>query len=312
MEFRILGKTGLRVSALAYGGSSLGGVFRDIDEAEAIRSVHVALDLGINLIDTAPYYGATRAEQVLGCALHGIPREGYLLATKVGRHGAEIEDFDFSADRVKRSVDESLGRLGVEYVDIIQVHDMEFGHISQIVEETVPALREVQAAGKARFIGITGLPVGLFREVMDQVEVDQVQSYCHYCLNDTALVEVLPYLKEHGVGVFNSAPLAMRLLSADGPPDWHPAPAEVRARCAEAARLCRRRGGDLGKLALQFSLRQSDIHTTVVGTASPQRVKENVRQAGEALDEELLAEVQGILAPVHNVTWASGRPENNR
>jgi L-galactose dehydrogenase len=249
---------------------------------------------------------------VLGRALQGITRESYLLATKVGRYGSDIEDFDFSAGRVRRSVDESLGRLGVEHVDFIQVHDMEFGSITQIVGETLPALQDVKKAGKARFVGITGLPVHLFREVMEQAEVDQIQSYCHYCLNDTALVDALPFLQEHGVGIFNSAPLAMRLLSADGPPDWHPAPVEVRQQCSEAARICRERGGDLGKLALQFSLRQPAIHTTVVGTASPRRVEENVSHAQEALDEELLLEVRRILAPAHNVTWPSGRPENNR
>jgi len=129
MHYRILGATGVRVSALAYGGSSLGSAFREIDEAEGIRSVHVALDNGINLIDTAPYYGATRAETVLGKALKGVRRDRYVLATKVARYGPQMADFDFSAERVTRSVDESLERLGVGHVDFIQVHDMEFGDL---------------------------------------------------------------------------------------------------------------------------------------------------------------------------------------
>ncbi len=311
MHYRKLGKTGLDVSALAFGGSSLGGVFHDIDEPEAIRSVHVALDCGINLIDTAPYYGATRAETVLGKALRGVERERYYLATKVARYGPEIPDFDFSAERVVRSVDESLQRLGVDYVDFIQVHDMEFGHIDQIVHETIPALLKVRDAGKARFVGITCLPVRLFKVVLDQVEVDQIQSYCHYCLNDTALAELLPYLEAKGVGIFNSAPLAMRLLSDEGAPAWHPAPEALKQKCAEAARFCRAHGTDLGRLALQFSLANPAIHTNVVGTASPCRVLENIRCAEEPLDQELLAEVLRILGPVHNVTWPSGRPENN-
>lgn len=149
MHYRTLGATGVQVSALAYGGSSLGSAFRAIDEAEGIRSVHVALDHGINLIDTAPYYGATTAETVLGKALKTVARERYILATKVARYGPEQKDFDFSAARVTRSVDESLARLGVDYVDFIQVHDMEFGDLDQIVNETIPALRAVQASGKA-------------------------------------------------------------------------------------------------------------------------------------------------------------------
>lgn len=310
MKYRSMGKTGLKVSALAFGGSSLGAVFRNIDEAEAIRSVHVAVENGINLIDTAPYYGNTRAESVLGRALKDLPRSSYHLATKAARYGPDLSDFDFSAERVTRGVEESLSRLGVEYVDFIQVHDMEFGRIEQIIHETLPALFKLRDGGKARFVGLTCLPVRLFRQVMDQVEVDQIQSYCHYCLNDTALADLLPYLREKNVAIFNSAPLAMRLLSAEGPPDWHPAPAILREKCAAAARYCRERGADLGRLALQFAMANPDIHAHVVGTACPDRVLDNIRAAGEPVDQELLAGVLKILESVHNVTWPSGRPEN--
>ena len=311
MHYRTLGATGVKVSALAYGGSSLGSAFRDIDEAEGIRSVHLALDNSINLIDTAPYYGATKAETVLGKALKGVVRDRYILATKVARYGPEIADFDFSAARVTRSVDESLDRIGVDYIDFIQVHDMEFGNLDQIVNETIPALRKLQASGKVRFVGISCLPVRLFKYVMDRAPVDQIQSYCHYCLNDTALADLLPYLREKNVGIFNSAPLAMRLLSNEGPPAWHPSPAALRAKCAEAAELCRARGSDIGKLALQFAMANPEIHTHIVGTASPARVLQNIADAEAPLDQTLLGDVLAILKPVHNLTWASGRPENN-
>lgn len=311
MKYRMFGSTGEKVSVLAYGGSSLGSEFRPIDEAEGIRSVHVALDQGINLIDTAPYYGATRAETVLGRALKGIARDRYLLATKVGRYGPVMENFDFTAQRVIRSVDESLGRLGVDYVDFIQVHDMEFGDLGLICEETIPALRKIQQQGKARFIGITGYPLRPFRHVLGRVDVDLVQSYCHYCLNDTSFAALLPLLKEKGVGIVNSAPLAMRLLTNEGPPAWHPAPAMVRARCAEVAGYCRSRGGDLGRLALQFAVAHPDIHTTIVGTADPERVRENIAAVESPIDEDLLTEVQARLAPIHQQGWISGRPENN-
>jgi L-galactose dehydrogenase len=311
MEYRTLGRTGIMVSKLAFGGSSLGSVFRSIAEEDGVRAVHTALDHGINLIDTAPYYGATKAETVLGKALKGVARDRYLLATKVARFGPEIGDFDFSAARVASSIEESLERLGVDHFDFIQVHDMEFGNIDQIVSETIPALREAQKAGKARFVGITCLPIRLFKEVMDQVEVDQIQSYCHYGLNDTALADILPYLREKQVGIFNSAPLSMRLLTQEGPPAWHPAPAAVAAKCAEAAAYCASQGADLAKLALQFSVSHPDIHTTIVGTANPNRILENIRQIQEPIDSSLLSKVQEILKPIHNVTWPSGRSENN-
>jgi len=308
MQYRTLGKTGLSVSALAFGGSSLGGAFGPIDETEAIRAVHEALEGGINLIDTAPYYGATRAETVLGRALRGIGRDRYHLATKVGRYGPEA--FDFSAARTLASVDESLARLGVDHVDLIQVHDLEFGDPAQIVHETLPALARVREAGKARFIGITGLPIARLLEVLDQAgeAVEVIQSYCHYCLNDTALADAVPRLREAGVGLISSAPLAMRLLSDAGPPEWHPAPPLLKEKCAEAARYCREQGMEIGRLALQFALANTEIHAHVVGMADPRCVVENLRHAAEPPDETVLAGVLHILEPVHNLTWPSGKP----
>ncbi len=308
MKYRKLGNTGLEVSVIGFGGSSLGSVFAEIDEDEGVRAVHVAVDNGINLIDTSPFYGMTKGETVLGRALREIPREKYLLATKVGRYGNF--DFDFSGPRVVQSVDESLRRLGVDYIDFIQAHDIEFGDIDRIADETIPALRRIQASGKARFVGITCLPLKLFRRVMERTDVDQIQSYCHYCLNDTSLLEWLPYFKSKGVAVFNSAPLAMRLLSDEGPAAWHPAPAELKAKCAEAAQFCKARGQNLSKLALQFALANEDIPTHIIGTASSRRIIQNIREMEEPLDGELLAGVLKILRPVHNLTWPSGRPEN--
>src|SRR5580693_6887328 len=148
MEYRPLGLTGLQISALSFGASSLGGVFREINLDDAVRTVHLSLDQGINFIDTSPFYGLTKSESVLGKALKGIPREKYILATKCGRYGSEMKDFDFSAKRVTASVEESLSRMAMDYVDIIQAHDIEFGDLEVVIHETVPALRKLQKAGK--------------------------------------------------------------------------------------------------------------------------------------------------------------------
>jgi len=304
-----LGKTGLQVSSLGFGASPLGSVFRPIDETEGIRTVHTAIDLGINFIDVSPYYGLTKAETVLGKALATLPRDRYILATKVGRYGAA--DFDFSAARVTASVDESLRRLQVDHVDLIQCHDIEFGSLDQVIHETLPALRKAQEQGKARFIGITGYPLKIFRTVLDQTEVDTILSYCRYSLNDTSLETLIPYLQQKEVGIISASPLSMGLLTERGSPEWHPAPLALRAACAKAAAHCRARGIDIAQLALEFSLAQPAIATTLVGTASPENVKKNVAWSEQPLDPELLAEVQAILAPVQNTTWPSGRPENN-
>src|SRR5512136_1280064 len=199
MFYRTLGNTGLEVSALSFGASSLGGVFHDVDENEGIRAVHLAVDLGINFIDVSPYYGLTRAETVLGKALRGIPRDRYYLATKVGRYGDA--EFDFSARRVTASVDESLSRLSLEYIDVIQCHDVEFADLDQVANEAIPALRLLQERGKVRFVGVTGLPLKIFSRVLDRAQVDTILSYCRYCLNDTSLESLLPSLRMRRVGI---------------------------------------------------------------------------------------------------------------
>jgi L-galactose dehydrogenase len=311
MEYRLLGRTGIKASALSFGASSLGGVFREVDETEAIESVRTALEQGINFIDVSPFYGLTRAEIVLGKALRGISRDKYILATKVGRYGSEMKDFDFSPQRVTASVEESLARLGVEHVDLIQAHDIEFGDLDQIIGQTIPALRKLQRRGRARFVGVTGLPLAALRRVVLAVPVDTILSYCHYELNDTALTGLIPMLKQCGVGIISASPLGMGLLSNRGTPSWHPAPARVKRACANAAAHCQARDASIEKLAIQFSLANPDIATTLVGSANPKNMRNNITWASELIDRTLLNEVCQILQPVHDVTWPSGRPENN-
>ncbi len=311
MKYRILGKTGLSVSVLSFGASSLGGVFRNVREQEGIRAVHTALDLGVNFFDVSPYYGLTKAETVLGKALQGILREKYLLATKLGRYGDDFADFDFSAARAAASIDESLRRLGVDYLDLVQCHDIEFGSLDQIINETIPTLRKIQEQGKVRFVGITGLPLKIFPTVLDQVEVDTILSYCHYCLSDTSLENLLPYLQAKQAGIINASSLSMGLLSQRGAPPWHPASNEIKQVCANAARYCAEHGEPIEKLAIQFAVQPPQIATTLVGTASPENVKRNIQWIEEPIDEELLSNLLDILKPIHNKTWTSGRPENN-
>ena len=309
MEYRTLGKTGLKVSALSFGASSLGGVFKPVEESVAIRTVHTALESGINFIDVSPFYGYTKAEEVLGKALKGIPRDRYFLATKVGRYGDA--EFDFSTKRSAASIDESLQRLGIDYVDIIQSHDNEYGDLNQVVNETIPALRQIQKQGKARFVGITGYPLKIFDTILSSTEVDTILSYNHYSLNDTTLAGLLPWLREKGVGIINASPVSQGLLTNHELPAWHPAPEDVRKACADAAAYCRSQGTDIAKLAMQFSLSNPEIHTTLVGTADPANIVKNVKWIEEPIDKVLLGNVQRILATIKDRGWVLGRPENN-
>ncbi|MGG4046715.1 aldo/keto reductase [Paenibacillus favisporus] len=309
MKYRKLGKTGLEVSALSFGASSLGSVFRDTDEQESVRTVHEAIDSGINYIDVSPYYGLTKAETVLGKALKDIPRDRYLLSTKAGRYGEH--EFDFSHNRILTSLDESLKRLNVDEVDILFLHDIEFVPAQIILEEAIPALEKLKQAGKIRFAGICGLPLALFETLLPQIDVDAIISYCHYSLNDTSLLDLLPLLEERNTGLVNASPISMGLLSTRGTPAWHPADPEIKEACLKAAQFCADQGEDIAKLAVQFSTSNERIPTTLVSTANPENIRRNASWVEEPVDERLLSEVLAILEPVHNRTWTSGRPEYN-
>jgi L-galactose dehydrogenase len=308
MIYKELGKTGLKVSIIGFGASPLGNEFGVADPQEGERAVHYAIERGVNYFDVAPYYGRTLAEMRLGQALVGR-RDKVILATKAGRY--DIDSFDFSAGRVEQSVEESLARLKTDYIDVFQVHDIEFGSKEQIIHETLPAMHKLKQAGKVRFVGVTGYPLHLLKDVAEAAEIDTILSYCRYNLMDTSMDGVLtPVAKRRGIGLVNASPLHMRLLTEKGAPDWHPAPQKVLAAGREAARYCRSRGVDIADLALQFALQHDYVATTLVGMSKVEHVDRNVEAVGVAPDPELLAEVLAIIKPVADICWQEGHPEN--
>lgn len=309
MQHRKLGKTDLELPILSFGASSLGQEFRQVDLSEALRCVQVALDCGMNFIDTSPFYGRGMSEVLLGVALRGIPRDSYILGTKLGRYDAN--HFDFSAKRVRESVDVSLHRMGVGHLDIMLCHDIEFVDMSQIVEETIPELRKVQEEGKVRYIGVSGYPMKLFKYIVENIDIDVVLSYNHYCLQNRKFADLVPMLKEKGVGIMNAAPFAARLLTNAPLPDWHKASDTVKNACRDAAEHCQNKGVDIAQLALQFSVANEDMTTCITGSANPKRVAQWAEWIDEPMDMDLLAEVETILAPAMNESHIEGRPENN-
>jgi L-galactose dehydrogenase len=313
MEYRKLGNTGLEVSVLGFGASSLGGVFHPVDPDACVKTVRAALDGGINFFDVSPAYGETLAETNLGQALKGIARDRYYLATKVGSYSEARGDYDYSADRTERSLHESLSRLGVDYVDLIQCHDIEFADHDQILEETLPTLQRLKEEGLARFIGITGLPLRVFPNVLDSAgaaQVDTILSFCHYELNDHSLLGLLPYLTKKGVGVINASPTGMGLLTPQGAPAWHPASQMIIDGCRKAVEYCQTRGMDIVKLAIQFACSQPGIATTLVSTARPSNIRDNIAYVEEAMDQSQLAEVLAVLKPIHDFNFTRGRSEH--
>lgn len=310
MQTRRLGKTDLHLPILSFGASSLGAEFRSVTLDEVLQSVRVALDCGLTFIDTSPFYGRGMSEVLLGVALKGVPRASYTLGTKLGRY--DLAHFDFSARRVAESVDVSLHRLGCGHLDIVLCHDIEFVPMQQIIDETLPALRQAQQAGKVRYLGFSGYPQKIFKFICDQTGVDCVLSYNQYTLQNTRFAdETVPWLKARGIGALNAGPFSARLLTNAPLPAWLKEPEAVKAAARAAAAHCAGLGVDLAKLALQFSLAHPDIATTIAGSANPANIRQWAKWAAEPLDEMLLREVQGIFAPVKNLGHLEGLRENN-
>lgn len=313
MVYNEIGKTGMRVSALSFGASSLGGVFHGIREEEGIRAVHVAVDNGINFIDVSPYYGHLKAEQVLGKALREIPRDKYYLSTKVGRYGKNgVNMWDYSAERVTRSVYESMERLGIDYIDLINVHDIEFqaalpGGLQKVVDETLPALVKLRDEGIVRHVGITDLQPENLQWVIDhspEGTVESILCFCHYSLNDDMLTDYLDYFEERGIGVINASPFSMGLLSSRGAPDWHPAPESLRDACKRAAEYCAAQGYPIEELAIQFAVSLSPrIATTLFSSASPANVLRSISYVEKPIDWQLVEKVKEIIGDQQRVRW---------
>lgn len=309
MKYRELGKTGMMVPVLSFGASSLGGVFHSVREEDAIEAVFTAIDNGLNFIDVSPYYGHYKAETVLGKALKEIPRDKYLLSTKVGRYGENgVNTWDYSARRATESVYESMERLHVDYIDLINVHDIEFADLHQVAQETLPALVELKQKGLVGHVGITDLQLENLKWVIDHTApgmVECVLNFCHYSLNDDKLADFLDFFEERGLGVINASPLSMGLLTQRGIPEWHPAPKPLVEACRKAVRYCTEQGYPIEKLAIQFAVSNPRIPTTLFSSANPQSILKNVSYAEEPIDWELVRKVQEIIGDQMRVSWAN-------
>jgi len=251
---------------------------------------------------------------VLGKALRQIPRDRYILSTKVGRYGKDgVNTWDYSARRAQESVGESMERLGVEYIDLIHVHDIEFqaalpGGLQKVVDETLPALVELKSKGLVGHVGITDLQLSNLRWVIDHSAagtVETVLNFCHYCLCDDALADHLDYFEAHGIGLINASPLSMGLLSERGVPAWHPAPQPLVEACSRAADYCRQHGYPIEKLAMQFSVSNPRIPSTLFSSANPDNVRRNLAFIQEPIDWQMVRQVQDIIGDQRRVTWAN-------
>ena len=312
MKTRPLGKTGIDLPILSFGASSLGAEFRSISLEEAMLSTITAIDLGMNFIDTSPFYGRGMSEIMLGLGLKGVSRDRYLLGTKLGRY-SDIH-FDFSAKRVEESLHVSLQRLGTDYLDILLLHDVEFVPLAQIWEETLPAVLKLKEQGKVRALGFSCYPLKTFHTVLDHVEdeIDCVLSYNRYTLQNTTFADdLLPRLEAKNIGAMNAGPFSARLLTNAELPGWLKEPENVKEAARTAAKLCASRGMDIAQLALQFSCEHPGLATTIAGSANPTNIRKWAEWLELPIDRQLLAEVFEIFQPVKNLGHVEGLTENN-
>ncbi|XP_017855752.1 PREDICTED: L-galactose dehydrogenase [Drosophila arizonae] len=289
MEYSTLGKTGLEISKVAFGGGALCSNY-GFDLDEGIKTVHEALRAGINYIDTAPWYGQGRSEEVLGKALKDVPREAYYIATKVARYELDYENmFDFSARKTRESVEKSLQLLGLEYVDVIQIHDVEFAeNLDIVLNETLPALEQLVKEGKAKYIGLSAYPLSVLKECISRAEgrFDTVLTYARYTLLDNSLVDYLDFFKSQNLGIICAAAHALGLLTNAGPQPWHPAPDDQKAIARQAAEVCIKRGVQLGKLAMYYTSQLRDVSTFLVGNQTRQLLHTNLAAVHHGLSQQ--------------------------
>ncbi len=313
----------LDLGRLGYGAAAVGNLYRAVDDESARRLLDAAWDAGVRYYDTAPHYGLGLSERRLGEMLRSRPREEFVLSTKVGRllvpdpEGAGRRDddlfevpadhrrvWDFSESGIRRSLEESLRRLGLDAVDVLYLHDVErSGDVHQAIDSGVAALARMRDEGLVRAIGIGSSDLGAIEHAVRTDAVDLVMLPGRYTLLEAPAQDVvLPLCEEKGVGivnvaVFNSGLLATPEPSASSPYEYRQAPADKLRRAQELARACREVGVELPTAALQFSARHPAVVSVVVGADTPEHIRQNAERMSAPVPDELwqvLAE-RGLL-----------------
>lgn len=295
---RRLGRTGMRVSPIGLGGAHLGRTADGFDERQAIATVHLGLELGVNLIDTSPMYGPS--EDFIGTALRewqraGGPREELVISTKTGF--VESGVMDYTGDWTRRSVERSLKRLGCEWIDVLLVHDprgAEEVFAPGAVLETLEALKQ-QGVIRAIGLGVRNQP--LHRQCIESGRFDVSLTHCDYNLLDHSADEgVLPAAAEHDVGVLNGAAVMLGLLGGEDPRrvqmPWPGFATEERVRRAGGLwDWAQARGVSLLAVNLQFCLREERIASTLVGACDPAQLAADLSAAVTPLPEQVWSEI---------------------
>ena len=318
MKRRPIGRTPISVTEFGFGGASLGNLHRVTTDDEARGAVNRAWDVGIRYFDTAPHYGLGLSETRLGAALADRPRDEYVLSTKVGRllepnpsptgsdllaGGFDVPDrtrrrFDFSADGVRRSLDSSLERLGLDRVDVVYLHDPD-DHLEDAVSQAVPALIALR---EQRVIGAIGVGINAWapaRRLVRECDLDVVMLAGRWTLADRTGRPLLDEADARGVSVVSAAPYNSGLLAAPWPADgsffdYAPAPPDVLARARRMAEVCRTGGVTLPDAALQFPLREPVVASVVCGMRTAAQVDSTIGRGSTPISEDVWAQLDRL------------------
>lgn len=311
-----LGDRGPTVSRVALGTSPFGGVFGPVDQGVAVAAFHAALDAGITYFDTAPAYGATRSEQVLGAALRGVPRASYVVSTKAGKTTDErgVDHFAFDERSIRDSVDASSERLGVERLDVVFLHDFDLEdgrYLDAALDTGFGTLHALRAEGRIGAVGAGIYRMDTWKRVLRTASLDVALVHNHHTLIDVRAHELVPLAAAKGVGIVNGAPFASGLLTGRAAPAWHPASGRARRLLARAARLTDDAGVPLARLALAFAAADARFPVTLFGAGTTEEVRRNLDWVASPPDPGLVAEVQELLEPLMGRQWryrAAGAP----
>lgn len=299
MRSNPLGSTGVVVSELGLGTAQLGNLFVPLDDAEADAIVDQAWNSGIRYFDTAPLYGVGLAETRLGRALRGRPRGEYTLSTKVGRlldtvDGPTDWHFDLTADGIRRSIDDSLARLGLDRLDIAYVHDPQLGGLGEAIDSAYPVLAELRGEGVLGAIGVGSGDVHALSAFVQHTDLDVVMVAGRYTLlEQPARSSLLPECRRRGVSVVNAGVFNSGLLADEAPSDaahyeYGEVPAELLDRARHLAAIASSFGTTLPRAALRFAAGDEAIASVVVGAESARQVRRNCELFHQSLDLEPL------------------------
>ncbi len=316
MKYNALGNTGLTVSQLGFGASAVGGMFDKVDEQEAIETIHEAFDRGINYFDTSPAYGRsdspygpTTSETILGKGLKELKRSDFVLSTKAGKISSLPPELDFSHAHIIKSVESSLRRLQVDYIDIVILHDIEYDkgkHLDLALTEGLTALRALKQQGKIKQLAISCYAVEVLEKVIQDYDLDVVLIHNHYTLIDDMLTKLLPKIRSKGLGLISASPFASGLLTAQGPPDWYPISPDELTVVRKAIKFCEDHNVAIEKLALQHALSHPDIPTTLFSCNTKKIVNQNINWSEESVDTAMIDELKTLLNPIHNKDFDFG------